>query len=68
VKGQEEMSFDIVARLFEFEFGEWRIIRTGARDQYVVDRLGKFIEELCELLKVVASKSALLRAPSSRAT
>ena len=46
------MRFDIVARLFEVEFGEWRIIRTGARDQYVIDRLGEFIEELSELLKV----------------
>ena len=31
------MSFDVPARLFEVELGQWGIVRTGAGDQYVRD-------------------------------
>jgi hypothetical protein len=49
---QQEMGLDVAARLFDVEFRQGRIVRTGAGDQHVVDRRGQLVEEPSEPFEV----------------
>ena len=42
---QQEMRFDVAARLVDVELRERRVVRAGAGDQHVVDRPGQLVEE-----------------------
>jgi hypothetical protein len=55
------MGLDVVSRLFDIELCQRRIVRTGTRDQYVVDRRAQLVEESSEPFKVgrVESRGAL---------
>ena len=46
------MGIDVAACFFEIEFGQRRVVRTGAGNQHVVDHIGQFVEELREALEV----------------
>jgi hypothetical protein len=46
------MGFYIVARLFDLEFRQRRLVGTGTGDQHVVDRCREFVEESFELIEV----------------
>jgi hypothetical protein len=65
---KKQMGLNVAACFFEIEFGQRRVVGTGASDQYVVDRRGQFAEELREALESVASKTAECSAASSLAT
>jgi hypothetical protein len=49
---EKQVRLDVAARFFEIEFSEWRIVRTGASEQHMIDGGGQFVEELGEALKV----------------
>ena len=58
------MGLDVAARLFEVEFRQRRVVGTGAGDHHVVDRRGSSLKNLSSRSKSVASKAAVLSAPS----
>ena len=49
---KKQMGLNVAACFFDIEFGQRRVVGTGASDQYVVDRRGQFAEELREALEV----------------
>ena len=59
------MGLDVAAGRVEVEVRQRRVVRTGPRDQHVVDRLGSSSKNVPSRSKSVASKAATLSAPTS---
>ena len=49
---KKQMGLNVAACFFEIEFGQRRVVGTGASDQYVVDRCREPVEEFFELIEV----------------
>ena len=46
------MGLDVAACLLDLEFGQRRVVGTGARHQHVVDGRGQPVEERAQLIEI----------------
>jgi hypothetical protein len=54
---QQKMRVEVAPRRFEVEFRKRRIVRTGASDQYMINRCGQLAEEPVEPVEVGSVES-----------